>query len=82
MPALLISVSIRPNRSSACPDHEFGGLGLSDVSRHHQHIRCCGRLDGKRRTHYGVTRRAEGCSDAGTDPLRRASDDRHLLLSS
>ena len=62
------------------PDYEFGGLGLRDVSRHHQHIRCCGRLDGKRRTHYGVTRRVESGSNAGTYPLRRPGDDRHLLL--
>jgi hypothetical protein len=64
------------------PNDEFGGLGLRDVARQHQHIRGCRRLDGERRPHDGPTGRAKGCSDAGTDPLRRAGDDNHLLLCS
>ena len=32
MPALLTSVSMRPNRAMASRDHALGGLGIGDVA--------------------------------------------------
>jgi hypothetical protein len=71
MPALLMSVSMRPNLFG---DHALSGRSVGDVARDGQDIVITRRLDRSRCSHHAIVATTERGDEARPDALRRSGD--------
>ena len=81
MPALLTSVSIRPNREIASLTTRFGGRRIADVAADRHDVLIAGLLDRAGGRHDPIVAIPKRLDQAGADALRSAGDDGHFLLA-